>query len=469
MKKILTILIVCLFVLSLGGAALATNGYQLIGVGQLQKSMGGAVTANPMGAMCIISNPASVARIGSRADFSMEAFIPTRSVNFENLGGESTEGGSKLYGIPSIGWAAPAFNRDNLYFGGGMFATSGMGVDYGQNVFMPGAALDMMSGAPSGTFKDVTFDGFSVIQFWKMAPTIGWNVNDQLSLGFSLNLDYQSLTFRQRLNNVPFWNNPSDPMQGITQMNINFDLGRPTSQMGIGAAIGALYDVNDMLTIGATYTSQQNFGDAEFRVGEGDIYNYAGAMGLAGIYKMDMQFPQQFAMGIAVKPTDKLLVSADIKWINWSSTHDNIKFSGPDGAFDTDGNPMNGGEADSIELAFGWEDQWVYALGVQYGINDRLNLRTGYNYAKSPIDEADVFNNLIFPAIVEHHFAIGFDYMLGDHWGIGMTYMKAFKNTLEGKGDVSEAMQQVTPFTADSGAEISLEEDSIGIQLTYLF
>ena len=50
-------------------SALATNGYQLIGVGSYQKSLGGAVTANPGSAMTAITNPAGMIRIGRRSDF----------------------------------------------------------------------------------------------------------------------------------------------------------------------------------------------------------------------------------------------------------------------------------------------------------------------------------------------------------------------------------------------------------------
>ena len=62
-----------LAVLAVPTFAFATNGYQLIGVGSYQKSLGGAVTANPGSAMTAITNPAGMIRIGKRADFSMEA------------------------------------------------------------------------------------------------------------------------------------------------------------------------------------------------------------------------------------------------------------------------------------------------------------------------------------------------------------------------------------------------------------
>jgi long-chain fatty acid transport protein len=205
------------------------------------------------------------------------------------------------------------------------------------------------------------------------------------------------------------------------------------------------------------------FPEGEFRVGTGDIQNFNGATGQAGTYKMDLEYPQQFAVGVAVTPIEPLLVAFDVKWINWSGTHDKVKFSGPEGSFVPAFNPT--GSSSSTELNFGWDDQWVYALGLQYRANERLTVRTGFNYSESPIDEADVFNNLVFPAIVEKHFALGFDYMLGEHWGIGATYMKAFREELTGTGDLDPAMG----FGTDSNAKISLEEDSLGVQLTYLF
>jgi len=438
-------LVVCAGVFALGvalavlpaGPARATNGYQLIGVGQMQKSMGGAVTAAPMDTMTAITNPAGMARIGERADFSMEAFMPKRSVSFPGNGG-STEGGSELYGIPSVGWLANAFGRDDMYFGGGMFATSGLGVDYDE-VRMANAG-DFGGGLPTA---DVDFSGYSAIQFWKMAPTVAWKTNDRLSLGASLNVDYQSLTMVQKFTNI------------AGGSDVNFDLGRPTNQLGYGATFGVLYDVSNRVTLGATYATKQMFGDGVYRLAAGDIQNYgvAGAAP-AGKYKMDLDYPQQAAVGVAVRPNDRLLVDFDVKWIDWSSTHDVVDIQGPTA---------------TIPLNFGWKDQIVYALGVQWAATDMLTLRAGYNYGKAPINETDVMNNLIFPAIVERHLTFGGDYRLGEHWGVGAAFMKAFKESLTGTNDVPPGFQPLLNGATSSGATITLEETSVGVLLYYLF
>ncbi len=153
-------------------------------------------------------------------------------------------------------------------------------------------------------------------------------------------------------------------------------------------------------------------------VGTNDILNFNGAVGLPSIYKMDLDYPQQAAIGIALHPNKVFLVDFDVKWVDWSSTHDKVDFKGPANSFDITGDGI--GDVDSTKLHFGWEDQYVYALGAQYSMTDRLNLRAGVNYAKSPINEADIFNNLIFPALVETHVTLGFDYQLGDHWGMAL-------------------------------------------------
>jgi len=442
MKKGLVLFLALAMVFSFSAAALATNGYQLIGVGQLQKSMGGAVTAAPRDAMTAITNPAGMSRIGSRSDFSMEAFMPTRSVDFGALGGGKTEGGSDMYGIPAIGWTAPT-SREDVYFGGGMYGTSGLGVDYDEINF---------------TGLGDKFNGYSAIQFWKMAPTVAVNVNEKLSLGFALNLDYQSVAISQ------VFNGPSFGPAGLNVPGeiVKFDLGRPTAQFGYGFTIGALYDINDMITIGGMYSSKQSFSEAEFRVAAGDIQNFNGAMGYAGTYKLDLEYPPQLALGVAIKAMDNLLVAIDFKQIYWSETHDKVKLSGPSGAF------FDGvGFVSETELNFGWEDQTVYALGIVYGATPDLDISVGYNHGEAPIDEADVFNNLVFPAVVETHYTLGADYKLGSHWGVGLTYMKAKSAELTGKGDIPLPMTGT--FGTDSNTKISLEEDSYGVQLSYRF
>jgi len=110
-RKDLRIIVIVPALLLFSTTAFATNGYQLIGIGSYQKSLAGAVTALPGSNMTAVTNPAGMMRIGNRADFSMEAFMPERSSDFTAFGGKKADSSSELYGIPAIGWstAPPAW------------------------------------------------------------------------------------------------------------------------------------------------------------------------------------------------------------------------------------------------------------------------------------------------------------------------------------------------------------------------
>ncbi|HLE40730.1 MAG TPA: aromatic hydrocarbon degradation protein, partial [Nitrospirota bacterium] len=134
MKKDLRLVVFLVFFLiilsSLGPTTTyATNGHQLSAVGAYQEGMAGATTAAPYDSSTSISNPAGMAMIGNRTDFSFMTFFPSRQTAF-GLGGGTTEGGSGMYLVPAIGWTAPVNDRGDLFFGGGMYGVSGMGVDY---------------------------------------------------------------------------------------------------------------------------------------------------------------------------------------------------------------------------------------------------------------------------------------------------------------------------------------------------
>lgn len=424
-------------------SAFATNGYQLIGVGAYQKSLAGAVTAAPGSAMTAVSNPAGMARVGSRADFSMEAFMPERSVDFSATGGVSADSAVSMYGVPAIGWTAPTSDGSDVYFGGGMFGTSGMGVDYASTNLAPGYYTDPVT--PSGFVPNpVYWDGYSNISFWQMAPGFAWNVNSRYSVGVTLNIDYQSVAFKQRALADTDANNEGD------QVLQNFDLSRGASGFGLGFGLGILYDISKELTVGFNYKSKQQFDPLEYQLGYGDLINIPGSNCPGGVcpsgtYRLDMDFPQQAAVGLAFKPGNGLTISADLKWIDWSDTMDTLAVTGPGGIVV----PMNPG----------WNDQTVYAVGVAYAVNPRINVRGGYNYAKAPFDADEVSSNLILPAIVETHYTVGMDYALNKHWELALHYMMVPEKTLS-----APATDPVAP-----GAAISLSERSFGMNIGYRF
>ena len=120
-----------------------------------------------------------------------------------------------------------------------------------------------------------------------------------------------------------------------------------TQVYGTGMNAGLIYKVNDMVQLGASWTSKTSMGEFKWNT-------------TAGRYSMTMDMPQSYALGLALTPSPGLLVEMDVKQIAFSEVMDRVAFQTPGGA-----SSMN----------FGWSDQTVYAIGVQQEINEKTTVR----------------------------------------------------------------------------------------------
>ena len=132
---------------------------------------------------------------------------------------------------------------------------------------------------------------------------------------------------------------------------------------------------------------------------------------------MDMDAPQSFAFGLAFKATDRLHVEADVKWYNFSDVMDEVELKTPSGGV--------------IPLTFGWDDQIVYALGIDYKVMPGFCVKAGYNFGETPIAEEDVDSNLGAIAVVEPHFSIGVTKHLTDELRGTLAYTHGLHNEVE--------------------------------------
>jgi long-chain fatty acid transport protein len=246
----------------------------------------------------------------------------------------------------------------------------------------------------------------TTFQFMRIIPAIAYKVNDAISVSGAVHLAYGSLD-----------------MGAVTSGG---NAGGGQSQTyGIGAQFGIAYNMGDFVYAGLTYQSPVSM--TYKRVFDSNCF--AGTC--------DRQFedlkltqPQELAFGVGVKPMNNLKVGMDIRWINWRNAKGYKEFQ--------------------------WNDQWVIALGGEFKPMQRLALRAGYNYGKSPIrggtkdttpnktipDFAVPFSdfyiawfNLIgFPAITEHHITLGLGYEFTKNFGIDLAYKHAFNKKVSATG-----------------------------------
>lgn len=235
-------------------------------------------------------------------------------------------------------------------------------------------------------------------QFMRVIPTLAYKVNDAIYISGALHLAYGSLDMGTSI----CTGGPPCINQG----------GGQSQTYGIGAQLGIAYNMGDFVYAGLTYQSPVNM-----------TYKRVFDSNLDGQFEdFKLTQPQELAFGVGVKPMDNLKVGMDIRWINWKNAKGYKEFQ--------------------------WKDQLVIALGGEFKPMQKLALRAGYNYGKSPIRggvkditnannipnfdapfsdfDIAVFNLIGFPAITEHHITLGLGYEFTKNFSIDLAYKHAF-------------------------------------------
>ena len=182
-------------------------------------------------------------------------------------------------------------------------------------------------------------EGTAIIQV--ILPTVTYKPRPNLSIGFSLAPAFSAL----ELKNFP----------GVTHKGHEY-------ATGLGWRTGVLWRADDIWSFGAMYGSK-------IKMGSFDGYDKEILVGTDGA----LDVPEQYGVGVAVKLTPKLTLAADYLRIRWGDT----QFS-----------PL-----------FGWEDQDVRRIGLNYVLSDSWTVRTGASYAPRTFDSDKTANNLLLVAI----------------------------------------------------------------------
>ncbi len=258
---------------------------------------------------------------------------------------------------------------------------------------------------------------YTKLEIMKFAPNLAYLITPDFSVGASLSIDYG---------------------------NADFGSGG-AHNYAIGLQVGALYHVG-MFNFGASYITPQ-------KIKHENVANFDEMLGSTTLDDLDLESPHTFIFGVAAQPSPKLLAEFDVRWYNWADAK----------GYDD----------------FDWENQWVFALGVQYRPVAELALRAGFNYGKNPVNEHDGFNPagvtnvqginvpnvgyemlriVGFPAVVEKHLTFGIGYDITDRLLLNLSYMHAFEETIK-----EASAGNMASF------ESSLKEDSYSFGLTWRF
>ncbi|MCB2067411.1 MAG: TonB-dependent receptor [Erythrobacter sp.] len=412
--------------LALAGAALvalassgaqATDGYFLNGVGPKAKGMAGVAIALPQDALAAANNPASISALGARMDFDVEIFVPDRGAeitgNGAGLNGDYNGNGSNPFVLPEFGYVRPL--SDQLTFALTINGNGGMNTDYEASPFAAFGAA-----GPTGVDLKQVF----------IVPTLAY----EFAPGQSLGVSAIGLVQGFRAEGI-------QPFSGASADPANFTNRGTDVALGGGFRVGYYGELSDAVSIGAFYQS---------RVWAGSFNRYAGLFADQGGFDV----PASYGAGIALRPTDRLVLAADVKRIEYSGVN---AVGNPLSVLFT-GVPFGGSDGPG----FGWRDVTVFKLGASYQANDSLTLRAGYGRSQNPVPASETLLNVLAPGVVQDHFTLGATWRSQSGFELTGFAMRAPRNDVAGQGSI--------PLAYGGGeANVHLAETSFGLGIGYAF
>jgi long-chain fatty acid transport protein len=398
MIKRLAALIAIIFLLAQTAFA---GGFALSGVGSKAIGMGGAFRGLADDWSAAYWNPAGLTQIkGSELNAMLVAISP-RPQYIPSIYYGGLDVGYRNDGLVHYPDDKTSFVPD---FSG--FFRLSMIKDYtvGMAIFVPyalgsrwdifdGSGLDLNSPYPIWDHKA----NLSVIDFH---PTVAKAfLQDKLSLGLGVSIQRGSITF-QKTNLQPI--TPEIP---VPHENLVINSVMKGNGWGFGANFGLLYKFNDKMQVGvsgrtgSTLKLKGTANEELFTFNNNDLYNIllgqaqtlADTLNIRFLFasknptaspsaKADLKTPADIGFGLACKPSEKLTLTGDVAYTQWSSLKSIIiKLTGADPA---------GQPAQNSTIMLNWKNTVRVSLGAEYLATKALLFRLGYYMDPSPIPDA---------------------------------------------------------------------------------
>lgn len=399
----------------LASSAFATNGMNMEGYGAIATGMGGASQAYDNGTAAMMNNPATLGLMpeGHRADLAYGFLGPTVEANY---GGMKARSKADAFAMPAFGWMR---KQGEFAYGFGIYGQGGMGTEYGGDTFMSaGSGLTTRSELSVG----------------RMIFPVAYTVSPKLSVGATLDFVWMGLDLQMAMSGAQigsmgslglgsFGGSLTTALGGmgandVAYFNFSND-NKFTGQAkgyGLGAKIGLVYEVSPELSVGASYHSKTSVSDmktdhAELRtISGGTVTSIPGR-----IRVIDFQWPETYGLGIAYRATDRWLLVADYKRLQWASVMRDFRMR-----FDAD----SGGDLE-LTLNQNWKNQNVWMLGAAYQATQQWTLRAGVNLANNPVP--DYYMHPLFPAIIKSHATLGAGYAIDKDSSVDFGLAHGFK------------------------------------------
>lgn len=374
-------------------AALAADGYFLIGYGPRQKALGGAGAADQRDAMALSVNPAGIVGLDRQFAAGLTAIHAQRGYYTSGaprvIAPGPVESGRPWFAVPNGGYIQPI--DDNSAWSVAAYANGGVNASYGWgNWRAPNGGL--FGGGFAGVDLQQAF--MSVGYARRFATPMG-----AVSLGVAPTLAVQMFNLQGAGSFLSYSANPYKLS----------DRGYDWSWGG-GLRVGLAWAITDSLRFGFAGATPMWMSHLD---------KYAGILADNGRFDI----PANMQAGLAYDLLPNLTVMADWRHIFHS-------------AVPALGNPSNPILYRSMGAAsgpgFDWTDVDSGAVGAEYRSSPDVTLRAGYHYGANPLRARSVTVNVLAPVINRHHASVGANYAFTARSSLDFSFVYAFKNSFTG-------------------------------------
>ena len=312
------------------------------------------------------------------------------NLDYEGDSGQSENGRLKGQIIPA-GFITHQIN-DSLWAGLGLTVPYGMGTEYGEG----------WEGKSRGTESMIlTFD---------INPNLAWKVNEKLSVGGGVSLQYAKAELG------------SGRIVSENGHTINSNVKGDSWAWGWN--VGVMFQPVETVRLGLAYRSHIAH-NADGHTTLSNVPNallnpYApGVSNLRSDMEVRIKTPDTVTLSATWEATDALRLSGTARWSKWSNFR----------SLNVQNLDLAGTKLGTTVVENNWDDTWFFSVGADYKLNGQWTVRGGVAYDQGPVENQ--YRMAVIPDTDRVWFSGGASYKYTDNltFDFGATYIKGVGDT----------------------------------------
>lgn len=317
-----------------GAAAAHGSGFGIFTQSASGLGQANSVVAHTEGPSAVFFNPALITTLsGTQVEAGTTLIFPHRK--FRSAEGETVKTRDTLF-TPSTLYLTHRFN-ENFSMGLGIFNPFGLSTDWGSGW--------------SGRYLATN----SELETYAINPVVAYRLFPSLSIAAGANVVLLDATLENRV--------PSTAL-GIPGQPFDVAQKFKGDGHGVGFNAGLSWDLNDQLSVGASYRSE-----VEIDI-DGDLSLSILPEKLSG--STSLTLPQQVLAGVAWRASDRLVLETGMRWEDWAAFRQ-LRIA-------VTGQPP-------VTSPRGWHDTFSVNAGAAYRLHENWAVSAGYLYGWNPVPD----------------------------------------------------------------------------------